>query len=336
VQQRFGFVSAQAQTLPPEQLVDTVKAAYANHPDWKVGQVQMLPHDPFYTVRLNRPDETQWEVFINPYTGKVMGDRQRDTAFFSRVLDLHYALLGGQIGTMIAGIAALLLFILSLTGIVLWPGWRKLISGFKIKWTAHPKRTNYDLHKVAGIITAAFLAVTAFTGFCWNFFDQTAPIIYAATLTPKPPEVKSTFVKGQVPLSLGEALRRAELALPGAATTFITLPTEPDATFHFFKRVPQDSENFNSAVEVDQYSGKILALEDSRVAKLGDRVLNSFTPLHYGTFGGTLTRILYIFVGLAPTFLLITGFVMWRYRKPTKREKPEREVVDCIRVRHLF
>ncbi|WP_404783699.1 PepSY-associated TM helix domain-containing protein [Altericista sp. CCNU0014] len=319
VQMRFGNVAPQNEKVPVEQIVETVKTTYSNHPDWKVGQVQMLPHLPYYTVRLNRPDKTQWEVFVNPYTGKVMGDRQRETAFFSRIYSLHYALLAGEIGTIIVGIAALLLFILSITGIVLWPGWRKLISGFKIKWDAHPKRLNYDLHKVSGIITAAFLAVIAFTGFCWNFYDQATPIIYAATLTPKPPEVKSTVVKDRAPLALGEALRQSDLSLPGAVTTFITLPTAPDEVFHFFKKVPGDSEDFNSSVEVDRYSGKVLAVQDSRVAKLGDRVLNSFTPLHYGTFGGVPTRILYLFVGLAPTVLLVTGFVMWRYRRRGKK-----------------
>jgi uncharacterized iron-regulated membrane protein len=315
VQQRFGYVTSQEQPIAPDKLVETVKIAYANHSDWKVNQVQMVSNLPYYTVRLKRPDETQWEVFVNPYTGKVMGDRQRETAFFSRILDLHYALLSGEIGTIIVGIAALLLFILSITGIMLWPRWRKLISGFKIKWNAHPKRLNYDLHKVAGIITAAFLAVIAFTGFCWNFYDQTTPIIYAATLTPKPPEVTSTIVKGQASLSLSEALRQSDLALPEAITTFINLPIEPDTVFEFYKKVPGDSEDFNSYVKVDQYSGKVLDLQDGRVAKLGDRILNSFTPLHYGTFGGISTRILYVFVGLAPTVLLVTGFVMWRYRR---------------------
>ncbi|MEH2423610.1 MAG: PepSY-associated TM helix domain-containing protein [Nostoc sp.] len=44
-------------------------------------------------------------------------------------------------------------------------------------------------------------------------------------------------------------------------------------------------------------------------------MLNFFTPLHYGTFGGLPTRILYVFVGLTPLILFITGFVMWQYRK---------------------
>lgn len=322
IQQRFGYVVPQEQRLSTATLVDNVKVAYANHRDWQVGQVQMLPKQEVYTVRLNRPDETQWEVFVNPYTGVIMGDRQREAALFNRVLELHYALLVGNTGMVIVGIAAFLLVILSITGIVLWPGWRKLISGFKIKWLAHPKRVNFDIHKVAGIITAVFLAAIAFTGFCWNFYEYAEPAIYAATFTPKPPEVKSTLLNGKPTLKLGEILRRSNAALPGATTTFINLPQKPDQVFEIYKKVPGDSEDFNSYVKIDQFSGKVLYVHDSRTGRLGDRVLNSFTPLHYGTFGGLPTRILYVFVGLSPTILLITGFVMWQYRRPAKPGSP--------------
>lgn len=39
--------------------------------------------------------------------------------------------------------------------------------------------------KVAGIVTAVFLGLIAFTGFCWNFHDFAQPAIYAVTLSPK-------------------------------------------------------------------------------------------------------------------------------------------------------
>jgi len=316
IQQHFGHTIPQEQRLSPGTLVNTVKTAYAHHPDWKVGQVNMPSNQEFYTIRLDRSDDTQWEVFVNPYTGVVMGDQQRETALFSRLLALHYQLLAGDIGTKIVGIAALFLCVLSITGIMLWSGWRKFFLGFKIKWNTHPKRVNYDIHKVAGIVTAVFLGAIAFTGFCWNFYDQTSPLIYAATFTPKPPEVQSTVIPGNPPLGLDEIIARSNTALPGAANTFINLPSKPDDAVEIYKKLPGDTEDFNSSVKLDQYSGKVLAVTDSRVAGLGDRVLNSFTPLHYGTFGGLPTRILYVFVGLAPLILFITGVVMWRFRKP--------------------
>lgn len=42
------------------------------------------------------------------------------------------------------------------------------------------------------------------------------------------------------------------------------------------------------------------------------KVLLTIVDLHYGTFGGLATRILYVFIGLMPTVLFITGLVMRR------------------------
>ncbi|MBW4641052.1 MAG: PepSY domain-containing protein [Gloeocapsa sp. UFS-A4-WI-NPMV-4B04] len=173
------------------------------------------------------------------------------------------------------------------------------------------------------IITALFLGAIAFTGFCWNFYEYAQPAIYAATFTPKPPEVKSTLVSGKPTLNLDEILRSSDAALPGATNTFINLPKKPDDVFEIYKKVPGEAEDFNSYVKLDQFSGKVLYVQDSRRGGLGDRILNSFTPIHYGTFGGLPTRIFYVFVGLAPLVLFITGFVMWRYRY---RAKPNNQM----------
>ena len=307
----------------------------SDRPTWRVGQLQMLPKQHIYKVRLNRPDDTQWEVFVNPYTGKIMGDRQRETALFNRVLSLHYELLAGNIGMTIVGIAALFLCILTITGTLLWSGWRKLLLGFKIKWQAHPMRVNYDLHKVAGIVTAAFLGIIAFTGFCWNFYDYSEPAIYAATFTSKPAEVKSTVVAGKSTLELSDILARSDRALPNSVSTFINFPKKPDGVFEIYKKVAGDAGDFNSYVKLDRYSGKILRVQDSRTAGLADRILNSFTPLLYGTFGGLPTRILYVFVGIAPLVLFITGSKMFALRNWGKAKRKEvKQLAIAARVEH--
>ncbi|MEH2242720.1 PepSY-associated TM helix domain-containing protein [Nostoc sp.] len=64
--------------------------------------------------------------------------------FFEIAYLLHYALLGGDIAYKFVGIIGLLMSFMSITGMILWSGWRRLISGFKIKWNAHPKRVNFD------------------------------------------------------------------------------------------------------------------------------------------------------------------------------------------------
>ena len=181
-------VIPQRERVSIESVLDTVKTAYAERPDLKLNSLNIpLEADVPYKVSLNSLADKWTEVNVNPYTGKILGARQWENTLIGFTFELHYALLAGRVGEIIVGIAALLLFILSITGLILWPGWRKLISGFKIKWLAHPKRVNFDIHKVSGIITAVFLSLIAFTGFCWNFYDFTQPAIYAVTLTPTPP-----------------------------------------------------------------------------------------------------------------------------------------------------
>jgi uncharacterized iron-regulated membrane protein len=207
----------------------------------------------------------------------------------------------------------LLLLSLSLSGLMLWPGWRKLINGFKIKWDAHPKRVNFDIHKVVGIVSAIFLTITAFTGFCWNFYDVTQPAIYTLTATPTRPDPVSKPLSNQAPLGLTDVLAIADTALP-ERTTIVGLPDKPTSVFSIYKQIPGGSA-YGGAVYVDQFSGQVLRVDDERKAALGDRILNAFTPLHFGTFWGLPSRILYVFVGLAPLILFISGFVMWWYRK---------------------
>jgi uncharacterized iron-regulated membrane protein len=315
VERQFGQVVPRQQRASIETIINTVKTTYSDRSDFKLFSIDTLPQNSTYTVQLRSTDDRRTEVFVDPYSGKILGDRQWEKTLIGITFKLHYALLAGRTGEIIVGIIALLLLVLSITGIVLWPGLRKLRSGFKIKWQAHPKRVNFDIHKVAGIVTAVFLALVAFTGFCWNFYDLAKPAIYTVTLSPHPPEPVSQPIAGQSTLGLTEILKTADAALPRGVTTYITLPGKPEAAFIVYKKQPQELNKYgDSAIYLDQYNGKILWLQNGLEPSLGDRVLNSFTPLHYGTFWGLPSRILYLFVGLAPLILSITGYVMWWYR----------------------
>jgi uncharacterized iron-regulated membrane protein len=326
VTQRFGNVTPEGQPVGIEKIFATVQAE-AQQSGLRIGGiVSPKSTDAPYQARLWDREDRLTQLFVNPYTGAVMGKAQEQTNVFQIVLRLHYQLMAGDIGTKLVGFVALLLLILSLTGIVLWPGWRKLSSGFKIKWNAHIKRLNFDVHKVAGIIAAVFLTLTAFTGLCWNFYDVAEPLIYAATFTPQQPEPESQPVQGKGMMNLSMILQLTETALPGGKVTWINIPDSATAPFTIYKQLPGATGEFDNSVYLDQFSGKVLRVNKSEEMLLGDRVLATFTPLHYGTFGGLPTRILYVFVGLAPTILLVTGFVMWWHRKKTVMESLEEGV----------
>ena len=317
VKQQFGRVIPQEKTLPLEAIANSVKVNYANKTEYQIHQFDLNFDPNIYRVRLKNSDDRQLEVFVNPYTAEIIGDRPRDNAFFTKVVKLHYALLAGTFGGIIVGISALLLFILTVTGLILWSGWRNLLSGFKVKLNASIKRKNYDIHKVSGIVALVFLAMISISGFCWNFYPITEPAIYSLTFSPPPPEVKSTPT-GKETLALSEIITKAKAAISNGELSFISVPTEPDGVFRIFMKQPGDIHHHANQVKIDRYSGEILYVVTRETANLGDRIHTAFKPMHYGTFGGVPTRILYVFVGLSPTVLFVTGLTMYRLRRRSK------------------
>jgi uncharacterized iron-regulated membrane protein len=257
------------------------------------------------------------ESIFNPYTGALLYQyKSPGIAYTDFLWSVHISLLGGEKGAYIAGIVGLLTTILCVTGIILWPGWRRLATGFKIKWNAKTKRLNFDLHKVVGIIAAVFLSMAMFTGFIWNYGTWTTPAIYAATFSSQPDEPVSKVIPGKPALKLTDLLlAKASAALPEGKVTYVNFPTEPKGVFQVYKEI--NGQEVYAAI--DRYSGEIIKVQHLTTKKsLGDRVMDSFIPLHFGTFAGLPSRIFYVLIGLSPTFLLITGFMMWRNRKHQK------------------
>lgn len=237
------------------------------------------PKHPF-KLRMESPQanpkvylDGNYEVFLTPYSGKVLGDRIERFSYYRLLLNLHYRFFAEDMGIIVVGITGFLLMILSLIGLVLWPGWRKLITGFKIKWNANPKRLNFDLHKVIGVTTVVFLLLTAFTGFCWNFYDFSQPVIYALTATPNLPDPESKPIAGNAPLNSNELLAKAEAAFPAGKVTTVNLPSKPEDPFSAYLKIG-DGVAYGNAVYLDQFSGQVIRIDDERKARMGDRVLN--------------------------------------------------------------
>jgi len=324
VVRRFGAIAPQETLISIDDAIESAKAELQNLPGYSLDNIRFpqRPDQP-YEARLWNENELI-QLFIHPYSAKVLGKFTEGENWLNITLRLHYQLMAGSFGLILVGVTGFLMVVLSITGTVLWPGWRRLVAGFKIKWNAHPKRRNFDLHKVAGIIAAVFLILTGFTGFCWNFYDQTSAVIRAVTLTPSPPTPRSRVLPNQTPLPLAQLLAASEQALPGATNIYVSLPSTPDGVVRIGKRQPQERSYYGmSSVVLDAYSGQVLQVNDSRQAALGDRILNSFAPLHFGTFAGLWSRWLYVFVGLSPIVLFWTGAVMWKYRKkPSPSPRP--------------
>jgi len=311
-------VVAQEKRVSLQSVLDTVRSAY---PKLKVESID-IPQNPtgVYRAWSESPDKQVVFVYINPYTGKILGSRLQKQTIYHFLVELHINFLAGEAGKVVVGVCGGLTILLCITGIILWPGWKKAIAGFKIRWKAPGKLISYDLHKVVGIVSVTFLLLIAFTGTAMSFFSEFERAIYSLTSTPIPPvPTQSQPAAGRKTLIADRILKTAEQALPATQTIWFNLPSDAKGLFRVGKRFSQDtslsSASSDSQIYIDQYNGKVVRVNTVDKAPLATRVIYSLYPLHIGSYGGLGMRIIYVLVGLAPAGLFVTGWVLWRQRQ---------------------
>lgn len=260
-------------------------------------------------------------VYIDPYTGRIMGTRNNHY-FTQTVHQLHIRLLLGNTGSYILGVAGAVLVFLTASGLYLWwPLKRVTVDGSK-SW----RRLNFDLHHAVGFYSSAFLLILSFTGVMIAFDEYTVPAMYQVTHSePADLDTESTPVEGARPISPDRALSLAVAALPGASLVSLMPPAGPDGSYRVGLHFPEDrTPGGRSQVYVDQFSGAVLSVQNSRTAPAGTRLVNLNRALHTGDIGGLPTKILACLMSLAVVLQAFTGFVMWWKRSvPVKRVAPQ-------------
>ena len=149
------------------------------------------------------------------------------------------------------------------------------------------------------------------------------------TFTPKLAEPVSKPIVGKQPLAFADLLQRAEAVFPTAKLTDIYFSSKPEDPFNVGKKQSQESgEHGNTQISLARFTGEVIQVKDGVKPSRADAILNQFGAAHFGTFGVTPTRILYFFVGLAPTILAITGLTMFRFSR--RAELRKQKMVDPV------
>jgi uncharacterized iron-regulated membrane protein len=306
-----------------------VTAARAAHPEARLQSVE-LDRKPGHAVAVRLLTgggkvERRLTVAVNPHTGSVVGRRpERDQGFINWLADLHFNLLAGETGLKINGVAAGWLAVLCLTGAVIWfPGRGKFGRSLTIGWGKGRWRVNWGLHNVAGLLVCVVLGAVAVTGIYFAFYESFEEAVYTVSLTPKPVEPKSVSPPDvSVPVSIDALWNSAREGIPDGTPTSIYFPTNSDDAAAIYVRTPGDWSSYGSSVVwLDARDGKTLRVDDLRKQPLATRFLYAQSPIHFGTFGGLATRILWIPLGLSPGLLFLTGFLMWWRRVVARRWK---------------
>ncbi len=324
---------AQASYRSPDEILG---AALAAMPAGGKAERLTMPRHPglaaaiTYMVETDDLETDVYQMFVDPYTAKVKGERLclRHGSIFSQpfipfLMTFHWTLLLGVNNAYILGSLAIVVFISILVGLYLWfplnGDWR---LGLKIKWGASAERLAYDVHRSVGIYCAAILLVMLFTGVAMIFKPATQSA--ASLFSPVRPDLdygKSKPLPGQSPIGVGAAVAAADKIFPDGRLHWILLPSAPSGVYVVGKQSDDEPNRTKTSrnVGVDQYSGEVLQVQDRNGFTAGEKFLEWLFPLHSGEAFGAIGRSIVLFIGLTPLALYVTGFLRWRQKRRAQR-----------------
>ncbi len=324
-----------SQPLPVGTLVEKVESQLTKGAT--ITGVTIYPQpDRSYQVNLSAPKGAA--VYIDPYTGEVLGQSQR-TPFFRTVFMLHRWLLDSQPadggifwGKRITGISTLLFVIILLSGIVIWwPRSRKgLKNGIQIALRKGKARFWHDLHAAGGIYVLLLVLVMALTGLTWSF-DWYKNAFYTlfgveTTAPAKGPAHKEKSPQGPQPGTTTEATApvtpfacwqqvydQVAAENPDRLKIEITDGTASVSNIRYGNIRGTDRYTF------DPQSGQITGASLYKDTGNSGKIRGWIYSVHTGAWGGNLTRIIWFLAALLGATLPLTGYYLWIKRLYRKR-----------------
>jgi uncharacterized iron-regulated membrane protein len=262
-------------------------------------------------------------AFVHPVTGEVTGPVEAGGPILSWLHELHANLLSGGTGRWLNGIGGGLLFLLCVTGLVIWwPGRGKFARALKVDLRAGWKRQVFDLHNATGVWLLIPVALFAITGSYFTWPRQYRAVVAAVSpLTAFEPPKSDVTERGPSGASLEAIVAQARERQPGARVLRVATPGRADQPYTvFLASGPDHAREDVTRYFFDQHTGRLLAVAPAVMsATAGDRIAAWIGPLHTGNFGGPVVKALYVVLGLAPALLFATGFLMWWNRIVTRR-----------------
>ena len=284
-------------------------------------------------------------VYVDPYTGAVLGRLTDRLKLMKVVRKIHGELMIGTVGDRIVELAACWTLILTVTGLYLWWPRKSGIRGVLLPRMQGGRIMWKDLHAVCGFYIAGFLIFLVVSGLPWSgYWGKKLTEIANKTGTGYPAQIWDDVPLSSVPtgakISAPWTLEQAPMPLsnqPAAETSPIgidqvvalaaarqvkpgyevTLPDGPTGvyTVSLFPNDPAD----DVTLHIDQYSGKVLA--DLRFDQFGliAKPVEYGVALHMGGYFGRANQLILLAVCLALIGSCVTAVVMWWQRRPAGR-----------------
>ncbi|BBE34077.1 hypothetical protein SmB9_17350 [Sphingosinicella microcystinivorans] len=220
-------------------------------------------------------------------------------------LQIHYRLIDGRFGMAVVMLNAVVLMIMSTTGMLYWwPGRQRLAKGLAIRSASPPRVRLRQWHRSIGVILTPVMLFSATTGLLLILPDLAAPAPPVAAAFPPP-----------TAWAIDRAFNSAIAEFPDACPRDVRLVAEDRMDVNF--RAPRYNSQAVDVVSVRLSDGSVL---QRMPAERNPAPWLTWLPLHSGTAVGEQGRIVLLIEGLALMILTTTGPLMWwQARRPKRR-----------------
>ena len=341
--------------VPPSQLL---AAARVRRPDAAPASLA-LDRDPSASAAVSFGRDAT--VYVNPYTGNVLGEGSAGAQqFFRSVENWHrwLAVDGDNRATAraLTGAANVIFLGLAVSGLFLWwphtwlPQHMKAILVFRRASTGRARDFNW--HNVIGFWCAPVIIILAATGAVMSYpwanrlLYQLAGTPLAAPAQRAGPQGERAGAgrgagpRGALPDNLDQLWARAEQQLPGWRTITMRLPDRRDAPVSF---TMTDTESWNafarSQLTLDASTGDVTRWEPYDGTSRGQKWRGWVRFGHTGELGGlagqtlagaaSLGGVVLVWTGLALALRRLLGWRLWRRTvRPRTSSAPAAELLS--------
>lgn len=326
------FTQNSGTTLTPGELVEAAETAVPG----AYVQIMNLPDTPQHTAAAIMAPRADAEiapprglqVFIDPYSGDILGERVFGTISLSRrdimgvIYELHIDLMLGETMVWFLGFVALLWIIDHGVSIYLSArsakSWTQM---FGIRRTHSPDKLVFDWHRALGMWLLPLTLMLAVSGLYLNWYDQVVRVIsWVSPMSASPYELVEHPDSPiyEAPVSIDEAIA---LSVPGEVADIDLFRQFPHLAIYNFRLFDaRDIDDFGRRhITIDAMTGNLLGDKHQAEGTPGEVFMAWQYPLHSGRALGWPGRIVIFLSGWVVTGLTVTGLWIW-FRRMTRRQ----------------
>ena len=285
-----------------------------------------------------------WFVYLDPGTGTINGARPEASGFIYWCKRGHYVLWQdngflGIDGDDFAGLVALTMLAIIFIGFYIWyfPKTKHWFRNLRIRSKQGFFLFNLDTHRTLGLAVLLPLTVISFTGAGFSYPDMK---LLWERLTPakhdyiqhEPEEapVSEEPAEDEEPvaaLTTDGVWQMLKERYPNDRLNSLEPPIETtDVWGAYLSRGydPRQRDNIsgNVYIAIDRFQHEVVYEGTPEEGNVWDQAYEDWSlPLHAGDFLGNTSRWVWLFVGLSPAVLSVSGVVVWWQRRKRRQSK---------------